>query len=415
MTFSANLIAVAGGISYTGVDQTTPFGAAATAIGNGTAPTVTLSSAVGELVVDTAGIRQNTTGNQTLTAGSGQTQRYNDVSGTASNSNVRGAGSEKAGAASVTMSWTAASTGAWAIVAAPLKPASSCATLLTFNSKYVVTSATAVTTTSATLVDDTQASQTFSLTATQTVLVIYQANNLYSAAMEWHGLQNAINVDGGDVAVSWDSPFNNNFIARNTVFWIGTLGSGSHTIKGRFASNTSGSTATLSERGLLIYILDGNAFRYLDRAATSNNTTTTFIDDSATFTFTPPGTCKALILYNVANAGATENSFGKKAAINVGGTDYSQAEKPGAADSCANSVFTLLAGSLPASSIKVTGRFAGNATGTALINRRQLGVLMFDDATLLDTVSSDTQVTTTSSTLVNDGEATINRTTTEAR
>ena len=74
------------------------------------------------------------------------------------------------------------------------------ATLLTFNSKYVVTSSTAVTTTSATLVDDTQASQTFSLTASQTVLVIYQANNLYGTAIQHTGMQNAINVDTTDVA-----------------------------------------------------------------------------------------------------------------------------------------------------------------------------------------------------------------------
>ena len=133
MTFSANLIAVAGGMSYTGVDQTIPLGSAVTASAyNGTAPTVNVSSAAGELVVDTVGIRQNSPGfNQTLTAGAGQTERYNNVSGTNSNSNVVGAGSEEAGAASVTMSWTALSSGNWAIVAAALKPASSTPTDLT--------------------------------------------------------------------------------------------------------------------------------------------------------------------------------------------------------------------------------------------------------------------------------------------
>ena len=84
-------------------------------------------------------------------------------------------------------------------------------TLLTFNSKYVVTSSAAVTTTSSTLVDDTQASQTFSLTASQTVLVIYQANSINSAAMTNAGMQNAISVDGADYASSWDSAYAANY------------------------------------------------------------------------------------------------------------------------------------------------------------------------------------------------------------
>lgn len=133
ITFSASVRAIAGGMSYTGVRQTTPLGTAASAGTEGTftaTPSVTVSSAAGERVVDTVGIRQtaNTPGDQTLTAGAGQTQRYNDVSGTNNNSNVVGAGSEEAGAASVTMSWTAFQSRPWAIVAAPLKPAG-CATL----------------------------------------------------------------------------------------------------------------------------------------------------------------------------------------------------------------------------------------------------------------------------------------------
>jgi len=132
ITFSANVRAVAGGMSYTGVHQTTPLGTAATAgASSGTTATVTVSSAAGELVVDTVGARENTSENQSLTKGAGQTQRYNGVSrtGTGSNSNVVGAGSEEAGAASVTMSWTVGTSARWAIVAAPLKPAGGCATL----------------------------------------------------------------------------------------------------------------------------------------------------------------------------------------------------------------------------------------------------------------------------------------------
>ena len=167
----------------------------------------------------------------------------------------------------------------------------------------------------------------------------------------------------------------------------------------------------------MIYILDGDAFQYLDSTTTSTTTSTTLGDDpAASFTFTPSGSCKALILYNVANSpGATEDGKGKKAAINIGGTDYSQAEKSPAANNYADSVFTLWGMSLSAASTTVKGRFAANDTGTATINRRQLGILLFADTTLLDTVNSDTQVSTTSSTLVDDGQATISRTTTDTR
>jgi len=128
ITFSASVRAVAGGMSYTNVHQTTPFGTPATAGGLSDAPSVTVSSAAGELVVDTVGRRQSSSGTQTLTAGGGQTERYNDKSGTNNDNNVLGAGSEEAGAASVTMSWTANSDWKWAIVAAPLKPTVVCTT-----------------------------------------------------------------------------------------------------------------------------------------------------------------------------------------------------------------------------------------------------------------------------------------------
>ncbi|HEX9895911.1 MAG TPA: hypothetical protein VGA78_18410, partial [Gemmatimonadales bacterium] len=122
MTFDINCRAVAGAITFTGVDQTTPFGSAGTNGGNDTTPTVTLSSAAGELVVDTVGIRNIATNTVTLTAGANQTERYNDRTGIDDTNSV-GAGSEEAGAGSVTMSWTSSEARLWAIVAAPLKPA----------------------------------------------------------------------------------------------------------------------------------------------------------------------------------------------------------------------------------------------------------------------------------------------------
>jgi len=79
---------------------------------------------------------------------------------------------------------------------------------------------------------------------------------------------------------------------------------------------------------LLIIIFDGDEFWYIDSSTTAAHNTATFIDDpTAQVTFTPSAACKALILYNIANSGATESSYGKKVAINIAGVDYGQAEK----------------------------------------------------------------------------------------
>jgi len=134
VTFSENAKALAAGRSYTNVHQTTPFGAVATADGGNSAPSVAVSSATGELVVDTVGIRQNVTGDQTLTVGANQVQRYNTHSAAGQGEfHVKGAGSEEAGAASVTMSWTQFTTSdaeVWGIIAAPLRPGPSAFTTL---------------------------------------------------------------------------------------------------------------------------------------------------------------------------------------------------------------------------------------------------------------------------------------------
>ncbi|MEM2355147.1 MAG: hypothetical protein QXD09_05380 [Candidatus Caldarchaeum sp.] len=291
-------------------------------------------------------------------------------------------------------------------------------TLLTFNSKYVIRSTVPVTTTSSSLVDDTEAIQTFELTEPKTVLVIYQANNVFDAAMPDAGMQNAINIDGSDVANSWDSGQLSDYPVRNATFWVGTLGAGSHTVKGRFASNIGGSTATVSNRVLIVMVFDGNWFYYIDNSTSSTTSSSTFVDDPyAQVTFTPSETCKALVLYNITNSpGATENADGKKAAININGTDYGQAEKSPDYDDYADSIFTAHALSLSAAQTTVKGRFASNRDGYAVtVSRRQLAVLLFADSTLLDISTSTVQVSTTSSSLVDDTEATLQRTITDTR
>ncbi len=106
---------VGGATSWTGVDQSTPFGPTATANGTASPATVDVTSASGEVVVDVVAARNAAT----LTVGAGQTQRWNLGVGV-----IDGGGSTEPGAATVTMSWTLTGTFEWAIAGASLKPAS---------------------------------------------------------------------------------------------------------------------------------------------------------------------------------------------------------------------------------------------------------------------------------------------------
>jgi len=119
VTLSGSTETVAGAVSYTGVDQTTPFGTFASASGTSTAPSVAVTSASGEVVMDVVAANGDSDG---ATVGTGQTQRWNDFTGTGGG-DIHGAGSTEPGAASVTMAWTLVASKAWAIGAVPVKPA----------------------------------------------------------------------------------------------------------------------------------------------------------------------------------------------------------------------------------------------------------------------------------------------------
>jgi hypothetical protein len=118
ITFSSNLSygAVAGAVTFTGVNQTTPLGTFVSATGSSAGPaTVDVSSATGELVFDTVACETCTS----LTVGGGQIERWNLSQ---AGLHAMGAGSTEPGAATVTMSWGLETADYWAIVAVPIKP-----------------------------------------------------------------------------------------------------------------------------------------------------------------------------------------------------------------------------------------------------------------------------------------------------
>ena len=115
LTYSGTVDSAAGASrNYTDADQTTPLGTAATATGTSLTPSATVTSASGELVVDTSGFD-----NDNFSApGAGQTERYDF------GSSVSMRGSDEAGAASVVMSHTLEGTANdWQIIGVSIKPA----------------------------------------------------------------------------------------------------------------------------------------------------------------------------------------------------------------------------------------------------------------------------------------------------
>lgn len=119
VSLAASTAVAAGATSFSGVDQTAPLGTKNSSGNSSTTASVVVSSAIGELVVDAV----SATGDaSTLTVGGGQTQRWNNKTGT-SGGDAIGAGSTADGAASVTMSWTLGVSKSWAVIAVPLKPA----------------------------------------------------------------------------------------------------------------------------------------------------------------------------------------------------------------------------------------------------------------------------------------------------
>lgn len=104
-------------ISFTGAHQTVPLGTAANATGSSTTPSVNVSSAADEIVVDMLNIVHS----GALTVGAGQTQRVSDIG---PNGFAKYAGSTEPGSATTTMSWShPSSSQTWAIGAVPVKPA----------------------------------------------------------------------------------------------------------------------------------------------------------------------------------------------------------------------------------------------------------------------------------------------------
>lgn len=102
------------------VNQGTPFGTPVTNYGTSTSASVSVSSDIGEKVIDVVTNKVSPTfQSSTLTVGANQTQNFNrNRSGCVK---TYGAGSYEEGASSVTMSWTLSTSRNWSIIGVSLK------------------------------------------------------------------------------------------------------------------------------------------------------------------------------------------------------------------------------------------------------------------------------------------------------
>ena len=105
-----------GVISFTGVDQSTPYGTPVTATGSSMSASITVASASNEMVLSVAGAGTN---NFNFTSITGGTQRWNLSAATS----TKGASGTASGAASVTISHGLSNTNGWAIIGLAIKPA----------------------------------------------------------------------------------------------------------------------------------------------------------------------------------------------------------------------------------------------------------------------------------------------------
>ena len=105
--------AVVSVMSFTGVDQTTPLGTYASTSGTAASQSLTISSATNELAYTVCSSQSYGLTN------SGNTEYWND----SSMLYTKAAGGTKAGASSVTMTWTKSSTSSWTMSGVSIKPA----------------------------------------------------------------------------------------------------------------------------------------------------------------------------------------------------------------------------------------------------------------------------------------------------
>jgi hypothetical protein len=268
-----------------------------------------------------------------------------------------------------------------------------------------------VSTTSGTPVDDSEAVLNISLQQASYIFIIYNAGNERGSIEDAYGKGCAINIDGTDVAFSWQSPYSSNRANSVTVVYATNLTAGFHTIKGRFFANDPGYTVGIDTRQIVAFWFPNVVAEYVRSTVQVTTKSTSPVDDAeAVVSFTLTESSVAFILYNAGNQRGSNEDAAKGVTLNIDGTDIStrQWQSPFAADH-ANSVTIVYAKTLTNGSHTIKGRFFSMASGkTVTIDERQLVVFCFPTSVVTyGFKESATSVSTSSGIPVDDTEAVI--------
>lgn len=273
---------------------------------------------------------------------------------------------------------------------------------LTYDSHYFIRSIVGVNTNLVAYQDDTQAIQNFTTSKPLIMLVMYNVMNYHGVSEVSRGKSITIEVDGVDqdgIGVRHDQSMNAGGDMKNacTVYYLGELAAGDHTVKGRFASLLAASTVTISERQLAIFLFEGEAadWGFASSTVVNTNNTDAWADDpnASVAVNLPEDDMIVLALYSASNEeDDSEGVHGKEIAIQVD-ADLNRGwhgQSPSSINNPNGCTTHLIYSTLGAGAHTFDGRFRSNEdTVTVTIRGRQLAVLVFSPEQLWDQVLDD--------------------------
>lgn len=286
---------------------------------------------------------------------------------------------------------------------------------LQYEGKEEVSSSNTLTSGSTTYGDDTEAELTFTLDEERIALIMYSACNRHGATELYQGKTIGINLDGTRVALSASGPDIPNYANGATIFYIGTLAAGNHTVKGQFKANADGKTISITDRRLTIILFSGTSddFLYVRSTGWVQTASLTLVDDTnAEHNFTLEDPRKALILYSTCNHwGQSNSSHGRKTSIEVDGADEIIVGSSAYGFTYVSSEFLAVLKSLGVGAHTVKGRYARNYADARYVGvgERQLGILFFSTKLETDFATSTTEESVTGTTFTADAEAEVTR------
>lgn len=250
-----------------------------------------------------------------------------------------------------------------------------------------VRSTVSVTTISSTPVDDNEGVLNITLAEDSVAFMIYNAGNKRGSAESQKGKGITLNIDDSDIATKeWQSGYGFQDANSVTIVYAALLTTGSHTVKGRFFSN-SGQTTTIDERQLIVFCFLTDTITYGFKESTTSVSTASgnpVNDTEAILSTTLTTSSDSLLIHVGGNPdGTSECREGKGTLVNVDGVDKlnSSSWQSQQAVNYADSVTSLWSEQLAAGPHTIQGRFLSNNPGssapTVTISHRQLLVLAF--------------------------------------